>query len=208
LLIGWLAAAGARELDISYMSWWRDRARPREHDGLDRLDGHERGQTLVEFALILPVFLMLTLAVVDGARVFMAQIALTNGVREATLFATRGNYNAWCRNPNDSSQADETMPVTVPCPTGTGSTHYSGDPANLAFRIAIESSGMDRATVVMAQPKCGLGPGAPTSSCSAVTNPKYVSISATYQFSFLTPLLNQLWGQNVTLTATSTGRVQ
>jgi hypothetical protein len=205
LLIGWLAAARAHELDASPMSPLRGRARPRGYEEQQR---HGRGQTLVEFALILPVFLMLTLAVVDGARVYMAQIALTNGVREATLFATRGNYNAWCRNPSDASQADSTMPVTVPCPTGTGATHYSGDPASLAFRIAIESSGMDRSRVVLAQPKCGLGPGAPTSSCSAVTNPKYVLISATYRFDFLTPLLNQIWGQNVTLSASSTGRIQ
>ena len=173
-----------------------------------RSSGTARGQTLTEFALILPVFLMLTLAVVDGARVYMAQIALTNGVREATMFAVRGNYNAWCRDPNDPDQADDTMPVSVPCPAGASATHYSGDPSNLAFRIAIESAGMDLTNIVLAPPLCGLGPGLPTSSCSAVATPKYVTVSATYKFGFVTPLLNQVWGSSLTLSAASTGRLQ
>ena len=175
---------------------------------LARRDRRDRGQTLTEFALILPVFLVMTLAIVDAARMYMAHIALTNGVREAALYATRGNYNAWCRNPSDSSQADSTMPVTVPCPAGVSATNYVADPLNLAFRIAIETDGMDRTRVVMAQPQCGLGPGAPSSSCTSVTTPKYVSVSATYQFDFLTPLLNHVWGGSLVLSATSVGRVQ
>lgn len=47
------------------------------------------GQSLVEFALILPALLLLTLAVVDGARVFAAQITLTNASREGAVYAAR-----------------------------------------------------------------------------------------------------------------------
>jgi Flp pilus assembly protein TadG len=166
-----------------------------------------RGQTLVEFALILPVFLMLTLAVVDGARVYMAQIELTNGVREATLYAAKGNYNVWCRNPSDPSSADPSMPVTVSCPAGSAATNYGADPANLAYRIASEAQGMDRTRIVLAKPLCGLGPAAPASLCSAVPTPKYVTLRATYAFPLITPILAQLWGSSVVLTATSTGRV-
>jgi hypothetical protein len=167
----------------------------------------ERGQSLTEFALILPVFLVMTLAVVDGARVYMAQIELTNGVRSAALFAVKGNYNAWCRNPGDATQADPGMPVSVPCPSGTTATHYSADPGNLAYRIAAEASGMNLAGIVLAQPLCGMGPGAPTLSCSAVANPKYVTIKATYTFNPLTPILSQIWGSSVVLTASTTGRL-
>jgi hypothetical protein len=166
----------------------------------------ERGQGLVEFALILPVFLMMTLVVVDGARVYMAQIALTNGVREAALFAVKGNYNAWCRDPSDASQADPGMPVSVPCPAGSGATHYSADPGNLAYRLAAEGSGMNVASVVLAQPLCGLGPGAPASSCGAVANPIFVTIKATYAFTPLTPMLAQIWGNSIVLSASTTGR--
>lgn len=162
---------------------------------------------MVEFALILPVFLVATLAVVDGSRAFTAQIELTNGVRNAAMFAYKGNYNAWCRNPSDPAQADPGMPVTVSCPAGASAANYGPDPANLAYRIAAEASGMDRTEIILSQPLCGLGPGVPTSSCTAVANPKYVRITATYRFTPLTPLLAQFWGGNITLTASSTARV-
>lgn len=167
----------------------------------------ERGQGLVEFAVILPVFLAMTLVVVDGARVFMAQIQLTAGVREAALFAIKGNYTDWCRDPSDSAQADPGMPVTVPCPAGTSAANYGADPGNLAYRIAAEASGMNPAAIVLAQPKCGPGPGLPTLSCASVTGPKYVTVSATYAFTPLTPVLSQIWGNSITLTATTTGQV-
>jgi Flp pilus assembly protein TadG len=162
---------------------------------------------VVEFALILPVFLMATLAVVDGSRVFTAQIELTNGVRNAAMFAYKGNYNAWCRDPGDPADADAGMPVTVSCPPGAGAANYAADPQSLAYRIAAEASGMDRTQITLSQPLCGLGPGAPTSTCASVTSPKYVTVTATYRFTPLTPLLSQLWGGNITLTATSTARV-
>ena len=166
-----------------------------------------RGQTVVEFALILPVFLVATLAVVDGSRAFTAQIELTNGVRNAALFAYKGNYNSWCRDPSDPADADPGMPVTVSCPTGTGAANYGSDPGNLAYRIAAEASGMDRSLITLSAPLCGLGPGVPTQSCASVSSPKYVTITATYRFTPLTPLLSQFWGGNITLTATSTARV-
>jgi hypothetical protein len=52
-----------------------------------------RGQALAEFALVLPVFLLMTLGVVDMARMFTAYISLTNGVREAALFAAATSYD-------------------------------------------------------------------------------------------------------------------
>ncbi len=173
----------------------------------DRARRSGRGQTVVEFALILPVFLMVTLAVIDGSRAFTAQIKLTNGVRNAAMFAYKGNYNAWCRDPSDPTNADPGMPVTVSCPAGTSSANYAGDPVNLAYRIAAEASGMDRTQITLSAPLCGPGPGVPTSSCASVVSPKYVTVTATYRFTTLTPLLSQLWGGSIILTATSTARV-
>ena len=195
-LIGWWAEAADLSGDPSDVS--RSRRRERQRG---------RGQSLAEFALSLPVFLVLTLAVTDGARAYMAQIALTNGVSEAALFALKGNYNAWCRNPSDPSQADASMPVSVPCPAGTTSVHYSADPGNLAYRVAADAGGMNPGSIVLQQPLCGLGPGAPALACSSVANPVYVTVKATYAFHPITPLLSQFWGGSVTLTASSTARV-
>jgi hypothetical protein len=47
----------------------------------------ERGQGLVEFALVLPIFLLLLVAVFDLGHVVWANDTLSNAAREATRFA-------------------------------------------------------------------------------------------------------------------------
>jgi Flp pilus assembly protein TadG len=54
----------------------------------------ERGQSLVELALVLPILLLITLGVVDLTRVFGDWVALNNGVREGALWASEPpNYS-------------------------------------------------------------------------------------------------------------------
>ena len=48
-----------------------------------------RGQALVEFALVLPVMLLLLLLAVDFGRLFFTYIAVNNAAREATSYAAR-----------------------------------------------------------------------------------------------------------------------
>src|SRR5215212_8330604 len=65
--------------------------------------GPQRGQSLVEFALILPVILLLTLGIVDAARVFTSWIALNGGVSEASLYASNSvKVTHWCMKPADA----------------------------------------------------------------------------------------------------------
>lgn len=56
-----------------------------------RKGGGEGGQSLVEFALVLPIFLLVLFAIVDFGMAFHAWIAVTNSAREgARLGAVRG----------------------------------------------------------------------------------------------------------------------
>lgn len=69
-----------------------DRATPSRPDSnqpwiLDRLRPRSRGQALVEFALILPIFLLLALAAIDLGRVFYSQITVTNAARAGAMTA-------------------------------------------------------------------------------------------------------------------------
>jgi hypothetical protein len=167
--------------------------------------GRQRGQTLVEFALILPVFVTLTLGVLDAARVFSAQVALSNSVREAAVFASRTtNYLAWCRNPADA--ADAYVPQVVACPSGTTAANHAPDPNNIAYRIAAETDGLDRSKITLAAPRCGLSSALPTVPCSALSVPRYVRIEVSYEMSLLTPLVAQLWGTPMTITAEAVAR--
>jgi TadE-like protein len=47
----------------------------------------DRGQTLVEFAIVIPIFLTLLMGVVDFGRVVWAQSSLASAAREAARFA-------------------------------------------------------------------------------------------------------------------------
>ena len=60
-----------------------------------------RGQALVEFALILPVLLMILMVVIEAARLFSAWLILENVVREAARYAVTGNFDpAHCTDAN------------------------------------------------------------------------------------------------------------
>ena len=52
-----------------------------------------RGQAMVEFALILPVLLMVLMVVIEAARVFSAWLILENVVREAARCAVTGQFD-------------------------------------------------------------------------------------------------------------------
>jgi Flp pilus assembly protein TadG len=88
-----------------------------------------RGQSLTEFALTLPVVLVLVLFGLDFGRVFLGWVTLTNAAREAANFAAM-NPSAWGTTPSAPIQAEYarlvaaetvgancTMPSPVPSPT-------------------------------------------------------------------------------------------
>ncbi len=55
-----------------------------------RIERGARGQSLVELALIAPVFLVLALGVADFGRAYFAYISLTNGARSGADYASTG----------------------------------------------------------------------------------------------------------------------
>ncbi len=61
---------------------------------LHRLVRGARGQSLVEFAIIAPVLLILILGAIDYGRVYFAYVSVTNGARNGAHFASDGPDNA------------------------------------------------------------------------------------------------------------------
>jgi len=66
----------------------------------------ERGATLVEFALILPILITLLFGVVEFGRLLNAQVVVTSATREGARYASLG-----------SSAATVTSQVKASCPT-------------------------------------------------------------------------------------------
>src|SRR6478735_1459460 len=62
-----------------------------------------RGQSLVEFALVLPILLFLTLIALDFGRIYLGYINMQNMARIAANFAAQ-NPTAWGATPNAEDQ--------------------------------------------------------------------------------------------------------
>lgn len=116
---------------------------------------HSRGQSLVEFALVLPVLLLLVLITLDFGRVYLGYINLQNMARVAANYAADNPDTAWgvpadpvvqqYRNAilNDAKATNCVLPVVagvtvVPTPVftdegGNGTTHDLGDTATVSI---------------------------------------------------------------------------
>jgi Flp pilus assembly protein TadG len=80
----------------------------------------ERGAAAVEFALLLPVLLMLVFGIIDFGRALNAQITLTQAAREGARLAALGQPDVVSRT---QAAAPGLIPVAVTvtaCPAGAG----------------------------------------------------------------------------------------
>ena len=77
-----------------------------------RLRFDPRGQSLVEFAVALPVVLLMVLFGIDFGRVFLGWVTLNNAVRVAANFAAI-NPTAWTAPGNPAAQAEYERLITA-----------------------------------------------------------------------------------------------
>ena len=105
--------------------------------------GRSLGQSLVEFAVVLPVMLLLLLVGLDFGRVFLGWVNLNNSVRVAANFAAM-NPNAWANGnatvtdqyqalvTQDAATTNCALPTPVPTPAFPNGTDI-GDPAQVTI---------------------------------------------------------------------------
>src|SRR5436305_7172214 len=138
-----------------------------------------RGQSLVEFALVLPLFLIFVAACLDLGRVFYANISLTNAAREGAMQAAAKD--------------------------GTFVQNGACDPVNnsVVCRVQFESKG---SAVQIASTDISMTcsiPGCPHAAGSTAT----VSIHGTFRL--ITPLLSVVFGgQTINLTSSATAQIE
>jgi PKD repeat protein len=136
-----------------------------------------RGQSLVEFAILLPIMLVLLAAVLDLGRVFYATISLNNAAREGAFQA---------------AQTPESFQSGQPCSTAT----------NLVVcRVQLESKG---SAVEVADDEITLScsiSGCPEQAGSTVT------VGVTGEFQLITPILSFVFGgQTIPMSASATAQ--
>jgi Flp pilus assembly protein TadG len=152
-------------------------------------DRRSRGQALVELALVLPVLLLLALLAVDFGRLFTTYVAVNNAAREGAFFAAQHasddpfDQAAW----EAAAQAAALREVNAQAQGGEGAM-IVGAPVCVD---AQSGAGVSCATAAHFAP--GIG--------------NHVRVSVSQPFTFLTPLIGDVWGGSLDLAASASAPV-
>ncbi len=144
----------------------------------------ERGQGLVEFALMLMFLTVLLMGVLDLGRAYFSYLALKDAAQEGAYF---GSAFPQCQTPGDNQSPNYgcSNPNNIPYRVGhsapQGSLVNFDDPT--AYHVAVDPP---------CPPTCGMQAG------------QLITVTVSYQYKMLTPFVGAIAsGQTLTLTARS-----
>lgn len=80
----------------------------------------DRGAAAVEFALLLPVLLLIVFGIIDFGRALNAQITLTQAAREGARLAALGEPNVVSRTQAAATGLSPVAVAVTACPAGAG----------------------------------------------------------------------------------------
>jgi Flp pilus assembly protein TadG len=160
---------------------WRPRAR-----GAGSL-----GQSMVEFALIVPMFTLLVFGLIDLGRDIYIQEEITNAAREGARFAA---ISSLCTDNSISGCSDPSNVVWHVVNESSGLGLVGGSAGN------IQVSAINGGTTY-----CGYGPCTPnyTTYASNAVAGSVIKVKLTYTFTVLTPVIGQIVGNSINLSSTA-----
>jgi TadE-like protein len=174
----------------------------------------ERSQSMVEFAIVAPVLLLLLFGVVDFGRVIYAYVTINQAVNEGARVAIRDSPLLPTNSDVEAAVRAHAVDVVLsnPCPNGpiTG----AAPPDNTGWIYITEP--VPPATVESLSPSLMNAPGGQswavsTASCSA-TNPAHdhapVQVTIRYSFVPVTPLMRQLVGGAIVISTSVVYRTE
>jgi Flp pilus assembly protein TadG len=154
------------------------RTRSRRSAPTRRARRHGAGQSVVEFALVVPIFLLLLLMAVDFGRLFYSYVQISNAAREAAAFGataptdTAGMQSRAVQEKNSQSQGEPPLdPITTRCANPAG------------------------ATITCASAPGGTGAG------------NTLTVAVHQPFDFITPLIDDFFGNDLRVSASATTAV-
>ena len=144
---------------------------------LPRRRERTRGQSLVEFALVLPIMLLLLAGAIDLGRLFYAYVAVENAAKEGALFGAR------------SPLCDD------------GANINCGSPNNVVWHVQNEATniGSQFATTVA----CRTPAGALVTPINDCLDGYTYQVTVSYPFRLITPILGSIVNQTITLRSES-----
>ncbi|TMB99013.1 MAG: pilus assembly protein [Chloroflexi bacterium] len=187
----------------------------------------ERSQGMTEFALIAPVILLLTFGIIDFGRGLYFYITLQQAANEGARVAVRASYfidpnGAFHTWPTDADVASAVQSHAVtevlanPCPNGpipnggnpVGSAQLP--PSNTGWIFVTDPSAAGNG--VPNGPRGGLGTlPAPGPGCNTITpavGNEPIKVTLWFNFQPLTPLIQQVVGNKIVITAYAVYRAE
>jgi uncharacterized repeat protein (TIGR01451 family) len=141
------------------------------------------GQSMVEFALLLPLFLVVCALAIDVGRLFYSYVAVVNAAKEGAAY---GGRNPICAT-NTNSQL---------CP----------DPNNVTWRVTNEASNLSGLTAPVIECISALTDSPYTDLKDCKQDDTY-HVRTSYAFKLITPILSSVFGSSLTLQANATSPV-
>jgi hypothetical protein len=159
---------------------------------------HERGQSVVEFALVLPLMIFLMLAIIDFSRIYTTPLTVESAAREAADFGTFGSQkwnDAVYSLPVDGTEAKMRLRA---CTAMSELPDYVGpDDSCSNPTLTYELSGDKGAT---------WGPYSTALACddAAREPPCWLKVTLSYDFHIITPVNIQFLDKSLGLPSTLT----
>jgi hypothetical protein len=155
-----------------------------------RRGNRSRGQSIVEFALVLPIMLFLFVGIVDLGRVYTAMIGVESAAREAADYGTTLGSGRWEAGAIDATVRD--MRIRA-CTAANSLPDYDGtgdECANPSFSWCVSGDrGQPCVTtpteVALINPACDVATREP---------PCWVTVTMEYDFNLIVPLNFEAFG--------------
>jgi Flp pilus assembly protein TadG len=151
--------------------------------------GNDRGQSVVEFALVLPILVFLMVGVIDLARVYTTMLSVESAAREAADYGSFGSQK-WAPAPAVTTTVSEM--TRRACVASSDLTDYVGPDtacSNPSFSYELSQdkgvSWVPYATTAASASPCNVATREP---------PCWVKVTLTYQFNLLVPLNFEAFG--------------
>ncbi len=170
----------------------------------------ERSQSLVEFALVAPILLLLLFGIVDFGRVIYTYITINQAVNEGARTAIRDSPRLPTNADVENAVKQHAVDVSLANPCPNGPITAAVPPANQGWIYITEPN--PPASAESLSPSLENAPGGQMwgqagGGCSA-TNPAHdhSPLQVTIRFNFVpfTPLIKQLINTNIVITAAAT----
>lgn len=149
-----------------------------------------RGQGLVEFALVLPIFVLMLLAVIDGGRLVYMNSVLSQAAREGARQASVEASWVGSSDPSCGKAGGPTCPATT--------AGLTTDAMAAANRMVAPFGSVSALYISCDTPAAGgpIGPWTSGTGCTAAsgTTGNLVSVRVTLTYSAITPIIGQILG--------------